>query len=213
MSKPPHPMQLAKAWIKAGLPKHLHMSLVALADAIDRREGVVWKTQKAMAAEWGIAPRTFKRHLAELESLGVIEREKRHRKYGALAGTRTSDRIKFGLPPEKVESPVRGHDGGPLSMSQGATAVTPTRGHDGGPAKFSSGVSSPDGASHPLDSVGADAPNSQEAVAGERQVERERVPIPEGMRCNACVSFDEHEEWCSQPELVPEYSDSGEVPF
>src|SRR4051812_37981685 len=109
MTKPTwmaHPNRWVKAWVHAEPQlqgKHaagLRYSLVALADAIDRRQRCVWKTQKAMAGDWCIPLRTFERHLAKLEELGVIKREPRYRKHGELAGTRTSDRILFCPPPD-----------------------------------------------------------------------------------------------------------------
>ena len=133
-----HPNKWVKAWIAADVPKHLRPTMVALADAIDRRVGAVWQTQKAMAAEWGIPLRTFEHHLKKLEELGVIEREARYRKQGPLAGTRTSDLIRFGIPPDDIDRALAAlddttrHDDGGLSGSQPATQVAVTTRHDGG---------------------------------------------------------------------------------
>ncbi|HVM46274.1 MAG TPA: hypothetical protein VM582_10090, partial [Candidatus Thermoplasmatota archaeon] len=156
-----HPNKWAKTWIARGVPKHLHITLVALADAFDRTDGYVWQTQHRMAVAWGIPERTFRRHLGELEKLGAIERQKRHRKQGPLAGTRAADRIYFRVP-------LTGHNDGRLSDSQSATAVTPTSGHDGGRADVSSEVPSTDGPLAPLGDIAASAADPVCSVTGDR---------------------------------------------
>jgi hypothetical protein len=111
-----HPMQFAKDWIKAeprlrgktGASRRC--SLIALMDAIDRREGRVWKTQEEIAREWSIAPRTFRAHLKEFEVYGIIQRERRHRKQGPLAGKRAADHIYFYDSENTIDKFLEGFD-------------------------------------------------------------------------------------------------------
>jgi hypothetical protein len=140
-----HPSQWVKAWIALGVPKRMHMTLVALGDAWDRREKCVWKGQKAMASEWALDRRTFQRHLDHLEASGVILRAKRRRKNGSY----TSDRISL-LPPDIYLPATRRRDDDAWSEPPGVTMVTPAKRHDGDATSPSSGVTSPEDPLAPL---------------------------------------------------------------
>lgn len=194
-----HPMRWAKAWMKF-TPPHLHKSLAAVADSFDRGAGYVYHTQARIAEEWCIPERTFRRHLADLERLGAIDREPYTRKAGPRAGTRGADRIRLLPDPATVERTTTGHDGGRLSDGQPATAMAGTTGHDGGRAKFSSGVPSTQGVSHPLDTLGADAPHAQPPPVAELETaadgDDDDMRIPAG-ECLLCHQRRRHADWCT----------------
>jgi len=67
--------------------------LLAIADRADD-DGVIWQSQKTLAAKTRTSERTVRRTLAALEERGLLERLRRNRKNGS----RTSDYIVLNLP-------------------------------------------------------------------------------------------------------------------
>lgn len=106
------------------VPPPLKVILLALADWADG-DGVAYPGQKSLAAKTSIAERSLRRHLQDLESMGLIERRRR-----ALDnGNRTSDEYRLIALPAKMAAgqPAKsGGDNRPTVAATGEPSVEPS---------------------------------------------------------------------------------------
>jgi hypothetical protein len=165
-------------WIATGLvPKTHRTTLLILARAFDRREGYAYRSQAEMAETWGVGERTLRRHLNDLEALGVIWRKPRRRTKGAKAGTRGRDAIYLCVPPIPT-----GHDD--RLVEEQPAMVAGSTGHGG---RAGSSSTSSDEVLATARTPSACGPTSETAQPGEAQDEATSRPVDGELHdCTCC---------------------------